>query len=100
MTIPRRLVTSETDRTCPGWCDPAWCTIYVAAAGGCHQSKPVFVVDDEGQRRASVFLRQFPHGHLQVAWAVRGDSLPPACAARFAAALDEVAGWTGVRRTG
>lgn len=100
MTAPRRLVTAETDRTCPAWCDPKACTIYIAGAGGCHQSNPVFVLDDAGQPRASVFLRQFPHGQLQVAWAVRGDSLPPACAARFAAALDEVAGWTGVRRAG
>lgn len=96
MTTPRKLVTSETDRTCPSWCDPEWCTIFVAAAGGNHQSRPVFVVDDAGQQRASVYLRQFAHGHLQTAWAMRGDWLPPGAADRFAEAIREVNSWTGM----
>lgn len=90
MTQSRRLVTAETDRTCPQWCDPQWCTIDVAAAGGCHQSAPVFVAGDNGQPVASVFLRQFPFGHLQTVFAMRGDSLSPGAADRMADAILQV----------
>lgn len=100
MTSPRRLVTADKDRTCPSWCDPRWCTIAVAGAGGCHQSRAVPVVDDGGVLRASVFLRQFPHGHLQTAFAVRGDWLPPSAADRFAAAIREVNAWSGMSQSG
>jgi hypothetical protein len=98
VTTPRRLVTAETDRTCPPWCDPEQCTIYIAAAGGCHQSRSVPVFDDSGQRRASVFLRQFPHGHLQTVFAMRGDWLPPGTADRLATAIREVNALTGMSR--
>lgn len=98
MTAPRRLVTPETDRACPDWCDPKWCTIFVAAAGGCHQSRPIYVSGDDGKRLASVFLRQFPHGHLQTAWAMRGDWLPPGAADRLAEAIRTVNAWTGMTR--
>jgi hypothetical protein len=98
VTAPRRLVTPETDRACPAWCDPRWCTIGVAAAGGCHQSRPVFVADDSGTQRASVFLRQFPHGALQTTFAMRGDWLPPGTADRLAEAIRQVNAWTGMSR--
>ncbi len=98
MTAPRRLVTPETDRTCPPWCNPRWCSIDVAGAGGCHQSRAVAVVDDGGVLRASVYLRQFPHGALQTAFALRGDWLPPSAADRLAAAIREVNTWTGMSR--
>lgn len=98
MTPPRRLVTADTDRTCPSWCDPHWCTISVAGAGGCHQSAPVFVKDDNGRSVASVYLRQFVHGHLQTAFALRGDSLTPGAADRMAEAILEVNALTGMSR--